>query len=327
MAFDIKHLSIEEIALSILLKKKGICSVELVDKTIAFKKKLQREGKDKDLEKILLQIRAITPVVLSELIPELNKMLNSVKICSHCKKKTFFSFASCIHCNKELKLKQLFPAKREYYTTTKGEVPSCLNCRTQEWEKIPNCKSCGTSFETNKPGPDSVICKNCDKTLMFNDAICSECGTWSQVNKSLLVYSERSWFKVNAGKFILLMCIGLCLFSVRESIFLLLTGESSSLKNKKVLSEEAQLLISLKGDKKSWRIAADHIDKWKIENAIVSLSDMKQTPDIVDLQCIGHCYLALEYLAEGSIIDARKHIYKGKQLSPNLFIKIFPKQL
>jgi len=326
MGFDIKNLPIEEVALSILLKKKGLCSIELVDKTIAYKKKLNKEGKDKELEKILLQIRAITPIVLSELIPELNKMLSSVKICSHCKKKTFFSFVSCIHCNKELKLNEIFPSKREYYTTTKGEAPSCYNCKKQEWEKIPYCNDCGTSFKTNKPGPNSVICKSCDKTLKFNDAICSDCGTWSQAHKNLLAEKEGSWFKKNFGKTIFFLCMMVCFFIVRDSLFILMKIDMNTTQKETLLSEDAQLLLTLKRDKKKWSVSLGHINELKIEKAIELLSSMEKSSEIKDLLSIGHSYLAMESLINGSIIEARKHIYKSKELSADVFKEMFPKQ-
>jgi hypothetical protein len=320
MAQGMEHLRMSEIALVILLKKRGICSSELIEKTIALKIKLKSEGVDKDIEKILLQIRAISPVVLGDLIPDHNTMMQSIKVCSHCKKDTFFNYKLCVHCNKELKLSEVFPEKREYYPTLKGEAPHCLNCRTQEWEDVDECKACGSSLATGEPGPDTVVCGDCKKILRYDAAICDDCGESVSFHQHKNEQSVVEKYGVRVIV-VLFLCFGT--FLLKGSILLLVTGETYTDQSTTMLSENAKKLHHLKNDEKNWRYIKEKLGHKEYRKAIILLSKLEQTDEVKELSSILHIYLAIENFRQGSRVDAKKHLYDSRVLSEELYRNFF----
>lgn len=314
-------LSLSEYALVILLKKTGKCSGQIIEKAINFKKKLEKEGKVKGLDKILLQIKAITPSIIGELLPEIKKMNASIKPCIHCKKKTFHRFKACIHCNKEIKKKQIFAEKRVANLSVVSDAPSCPNCKTQAWAPVGHCTACGASLATGNPGPESYSCKKCTKILKFDEAICSECGSWAPPRKKRKTPGEDSFVQLYGGKLLFLLTVGICLFLWRDPLATLILGKEEESGSKKVeLSAKASQLKGLQNDTFLWSKAKNHLDKMEYDLALTYLRKMNQTEEVKMAASQCHFFLGIRRQMDENNNDALEHFQESKKLSEKAFL-------
>lgn len=321
MTVQLQTLNLPEHGIFILVRKSGKCSAEDLAGAVAMKTKLQKEGQELRLDKVLLKMGLVTPALIGEILPQVKKQLGKVKECQHCMKQTFSELKVCVFCRKDicdhkLKLEPLDP-----YQENKKTV-GCANCGAQEWNVPRYCNTCGADFGTGEPGPDSYCCKNCRHILMADEAICPSCGTWAPKRQQRAEEGEEPGFlATHGGKVALLLALLGIVFCLREPIGVLLGKAGKEKAAASTAPKRAEVAASVASGE-AWNEAMNLVKGGRHTEALASLDKLGSSAEVNRLKAHCHLQLAREATGKGDRQSAREHLREGMKLNPGLMLAL-----